>query len=436
MKKLLAIAILLAGLGTAGFLMWDKLVAGVAGWVSPSQKDPVPTMRAELRDYRLQVPALGELVGLKTVPVITPRIRSGALKISWLAPEGSIIRANELLVTFDPTTARLALEQSENQLSSFHYQIERSEGTASGELTALRKDQAAAEMELSYASSQIRKDEDIFSRWEIQESIMSAALAEFRKGTLESQVGLRSTLNEKDLNILAIEQGKAKTEKDLAEETLSSLSLAAPVTGVIIYTRRGLAELEVGSEAWPGQPLMEIASLDQFRAKLQIPEKDIAGVQPDLPVEVELDAFPGRKFPGKVSQVARISKQIDRDDPRKYLECEVLLEVGPEMLELLKPGMSLRAEIVLGENPKALGLPRSALIKKDSGWVVFVAEKGSYSEQAVEILGSDHGFYLIKGLSEGDQVCLRHPFEDQKLVLPDFSAPAASGRMERFVIFN
>ena len=33
-------------------------------------------------------------------------------------------------------------------------------------------------------------------------------------------------------------------------------------------------------------------------------------------------------------------------------------------------------------------------------------------------------------------VCLRHPFESQKLALPDFNAPAAPTRQERFVIFR
>ncbi|MFZ0428434.1 MAG: efflux RND transporter periplasmic adaptor subunit [Acidobacteriota bacterium] len=437
MKKAGLVLLTLIVLGFGTYLMWGSVSERVRDWLTPANQEPVPTMTAEQQTYRLIVPADGELLGLSTTPVMTPRVRTGSLKISWLADEGRVVNAGQEIVQFDPTDAQLSLQQSQNMVESYDYRITQTDEGGRGNITALQKDQEAADLELEFARDQIRKDEDIFSRWDIEESVMSAALAEYRKDTVKSKVGLQKTVGEADLKILDISQEKAKVEMNMAKETLDALTLTAPEQGVLIYERRGLDPLEVGSEVWPGQPVLQIASLDKFRARVQIPEKDVAAVRRGQEVNVTLEAFPAETFTGKVSRLSRIAKQVDRNDPRKYFECDVLLDVPLDEMEKLKPGMSAHAQIQVGEFDDAFVLPRSSLIKKDTGWVVFLAEKdGQYVEQSVEILGSDHGFYLVRGLDEGMTVCLRHPFESQKLALPDFNAAAAPPSQERFVIFR
>lgn len=436
MKKLLLLLLIGLTLGLSAYFAWGELQVKVSALLTPVDSEPVPTMLATSRPYQLVVPANGELLGFQTIPVHAPRLRRGSLKVSWLAPEGTVVDEGSVLVEFDPSEARMQLEQSDNELTTYDYRIEKTEGDSDGEMTVLNKDRMAAEEEFEYATGQIRKDEDIFSRWEIQESIMSASLAEFREETIGQKIDLRGQLTESDLRILEIDQREARNEKEMAKETLASLSLPAPASGVVIYIPRGLERLEVGSQVWPGQPLLEIASLDKFRARLQVLEKEIAGVNPGLPVRVLLDSFPDRAFQARVSQVARVAKQIHREDPRKFFECDVLLDVEAEFLEQLKPGMSVKAEIELDQYSSAIVLPRSAVIKEDDTWAVFVVRGQAYARRPVEVLGSDHGFYLVAGLNEEETVCLRHPFEKEKLILPDFSAPTASTRRERFVIYR
>ncbi len=437
MKKVGFVLLTLVVLGFGMYLMWGKVSDRVRDWLTPVNQEPVPTMTASKSSYRIVIPAEGELIGLSTTPVMTPRVRTGSLKISWLADEGRVVNAGQEIVQFDPTDAQLSLQQSENQVESYDYRITQTDEGSRGNITALQKDEEAADLELAFATDQIRKDEDIFSRWDIEESLMSAALAEFRKETVKNKVGLQTKVGNADLKILDISQKKAQVEMNMAKETLSALTLTAPSQGVLIYERRGLDPLEVGSEVWPGQPVVQIASLDKFRARVQIPEKDVVGVRKGQDVTVTLEAFPTETFQGTVTRLSRIAKQTNRDDPRKYFECDVLLDVPLDEMEKLKPGMSARAKILLGDYDDAFVLPRSSLIKKETGWVVFLAQKnGQYVEKSVDILGSDHGFYLVRGLDEGVTVCLRHPFESQKLALPDFNAPSAPTRQERFVIFR
>ena len=97
------------------------------------------------------------------------------------------------------------------------------------------------------------------------------------------------------------------------------------------------------------------------------------------------------------------------------------------------PGFS--AEIELGEKTGVIVIPRSAVIKKDSEFVVFVREGGEYLEKRIEIVDSDFGFHVVQGVAAGTRICLRHPLEDQRLHLPDFSSPTASTQRRRYVPF-
>ena len=435
MKSAVVLFLILVTFGSAVVFFRDQIEGLIAAPVSSTEDDPVPVKVMGGQDYRVVVPTEGELAGLKTTPVLTPRLRKGSLKIVWLIEEGEIVGPGDLIVLFDESEAQLSLQQSESDFATFEHHIQKTERSTEGEMEVLNMDTHAAELELVYANNQIRKDEEIFSRWDIELSVMSAALATYKKETVHEKQHLQEYLAETDLKILNIDREKAQTEIDMAKETLSSLTVAAPEAGVVIYQRWGFIKLETGSEVWPGQPLVNIASLSQFRAKLQVPENDLAGVEVGKPVQLLLNAFPTDALQGKIQQVARVAQQVHRENPRKYFECGVLLEVPLEMMDKMKPGMKLKAEIEISRHENAFVLPKSAVIEEETGFFVFTQEGADYQEHKIEILASDHGFYVVKGIGDGAVVCLEHPLEKQQLHLPNFNAPTAPTQERRFMFF-
>ena len=434
MFKILGIVSILV-VGAAGFYFGDIPDLQLASYLFPAEEDPLPVLTLRRRDYGILVNGDGELTGLQMTPVSAPRVRTGSLKIAWLVDEGKIVEPGELLVGFDHTDALMALEQSENAFSTQERLIGKATAEADGEKQTQEQDLEAAQLELGYTANQIRKDEDIFSRWDIQESIISAALARYKKTTLEQKGHIQADLSQADLRILKVDQTKAQTEMKLAEETLSSLELKAPIGGVVLYQRLWFFALELGSEVWPGFPILEIADVNRFRGKIDVVENYIRGVKKGKKVQVRLKAFPQELFEGTIEKVDKIAKQRDQKDPRKYFACEVSLEVSPETLGRLKPGMKLTAQIEVEMKSGALVVPKSAVIKRDDGFVVFLRQDQEYVEQEVSIVDSDHGFYVVEGISEGVEVCLRDPYQDENLHLPDFNAPSAATQQRRFAVF-
>jgi HlyD family secretion protein len=426
--------LVLSALGGLGFHFKEDVERRIAEYLQSDEEDPVPTFTLRRQDYEVTVSVEGELSGLQTTAVSSPRVRTGPLKIAWLFPEGELAREGDVVVRFHSTEALLSLEQNQNRLASYGHQMSKAETDLQSQETLYGLDRDSAEKEMEFAHNQVRKDEDIFPLWEIQESIMSAALAKYRKETVESRAGLQRNLSQADLKILGIENTRAKMEVLRAEETLSSLEVASPVEGVVIYKRMGFEEIQAGQDAWPGQPLLDVASISQFQATARVVENDIAGVELGKRATVSVRGIPGRVFSGRVSSIDGVANQIDNRDPRKYFTVGILLDVPVDLMSDLKPGMAIQATVQSGSWPDALAVPKSAVFKKEAGFSAYFAQDDDYIERAVQVIDSDHGFYIIGGAQEGERICLRHPFEKQRLQLPDFSAPSMATQTRRFTV--
>ncbi len=432
--KIIFVLLILSVLCVFGYQYRDDGIRWISSYAKANQDDPVPTMKVIRRDYNVTVRADGELMGFELIPVRAPRLRSGALKIAWMADEGTVVGSGDVLVRFDNVDAALAVEQNQNTVASYQHQITKTEGDAESQQEVNKIDLNSAGLDVDYASKQIRKDETIFSRWEIEESIMSSALADYREENLQTVGSLNKKLSAADLKILGIERKRAESEMDIAKQTLAALEVRADSPGVVLYQRDYFSDVQVGSEVWPGQPLLNVINMNRFKAQLQIPETDVSGVQKGKKIQATLDAFPSRVFGGVIQKVDPVAQQFSQKDPRKYFTCDVILDVPTEMMERLKPGMAVHAQIEAGLWKDAAVLPKSAIVKQDNKFVAFVKTPTGYISKEVKIVDGDYGFYVVDGIESGDLVCLQHPFEKQRLHLPDFSAPTTSTQGRHFRI--
>jgi multidrug efflux pump subunit AcrA (membrane-fusion protein) len=99
-------------------------------------------------------------------------------------------------------------------------------------------------------------------------------------------------------------------------------------------------------------------------------ERDTKRVVAGTPAEVEVDAFPGETFKGKVSRVAPVFDPATRT-------AEMEIEV-PNPGFRLKPGMYARVQLTIGTKSDALTVPRNAVVVDTEGKQgVFVAVAGA-----------------------------------------------------------
>jgi membrane fusion protein (multidrug efflux system) len=149
--------------------------------------------------------------------------------------------------------------------------------------------------------------------------------------------------------------------------------------------------------------VLELVALDRLRLDVQVPQEHTAAIDADTPVDLVLDADPGRRHPARV--VAKVPVQ----DPTAR---SFLVRIEPEEpLPLMMPGMSGRAIFSL-RREEALLLPRDAIVMEPDGTrIVWVVEEqdgiGTVSRRPVEIVNSlEESVELRSGVSAGTRVVL------------------------------
>lgn len=91
---------------------------------------------------------------------------------------------------------------------------------------------------------------------------------------------------------------RARAELKLAEATLLDYTVASPIDGLIVER-----SAEMGGTVDVGTPLFTIINPDSLRIWAEIEETDAGKISTGHPVQVKVDAFPDKRYRGKVTQV-------------------------------------------------------------------------------------------------------------------------------------
>lgn len=146
-----------------------------------------------------------------------------------------------------------------------------------------------------------------------------------------------------------------------------------------------------------------------MEAKCFVLERDAGELKTDQRVTVTLDPYPGEEFTGKVKSIDKLARPIDRESPVKYFQTIVTLD--KTNAALMKPGVKLKSHILVGELKSVIVIPRSAAVKRDSGFVAFV-QKGLNEFEALPVTlgqGDSAQVVVTEGLDAGQLLALNPP---------------------------
>lgn len=184
----------------------------------------------------------------------------------------------------------------------------------------------------------------------------------------------------------------ARAAWELMRLELSYAKVEAPISGVI--AERMVKE---GNLIQTNQALFRIVDADRLEAVLNVPERELATMKSGLPVNMRVDALPGRSFEGTVD---RVSPVVDAGSGT--FRVTAAFEGGETGL---RPGMFGRVDVIYSQREDVLTVPRSALLQDQGEPAVFAVREGKAVRQAIE-LGYVNGEVaeVVSGLAEGDQV--------------------------------
>jgi HlyD family secretion protein len=118
-----------------------------------------------------------------------------------------------------------------------------------------------------------------------------------------------------------------------------------------------------------GTALYTVADLGSMLIKASINEVDIGRIRMAMPVVITVDAFPYKRFHGKITHIspaARMNEKI------KVFDVEVTLD---EQVAEFRAGMTANVEVRGDKVDQVLAVPVEAIFKKNDREVVYVLKK-------------------------------------------------------------
>jgi membrane fusion protein, multidrug efflux system len=308
---------------------------------------------------------------------------------------GDRVARGRLLVKIVPVELGLALEQEQAALQQIQARLTPPGGSPElkdpREASEVRK----AEADRTDAEQKYHRAQELMAEGLIARGTFDEAEARYNAARAAYDMALQNVRN-----LQAQATGRSASVA-LAHKKLRDTLIRAPFAGQI---KERLVS--------PGQyvkvqtPVMAIVDNDPLRVRLKVPEKMAGWVALGQPVTVQVEAYPGQSFQGKLS---RMSPSVDPQT--RAFEVEALLPNGDG---LLKPGFFARATIASSHVDKALLVPQDALRYLYGVYKVFTVEKGTLKETEVKLGSRDGGqAEVVEGIQDGARVAV--PVAGQEL---------------------
>ena len=165
-----------------------------------------------------------------------------------------------------------------------------------------------------------------------------------------------------------------------------------------------------------------------MKSKTYVNEIDISKIKVNQEVRIGVDAFPDKKFTGKVIEVANIGQQLPNSNAKVF---EVSIEVN-EFDSILRPAMTTKNEILTSSFDSVLFIPLDCIQSNDSISYIYA---GNYRKQVILGPSNENEVIIRAGLKAGEEVYLVPPAdaENNKLirlepeVLEKFKLPDTAG---------
>jgi HlyD family secretion protein len=383
-KRWATILVSIALLAAAAAFLYRS--AGVSA--ASEEKDLVMVQRM---DFPLMVTAPGIMEAAKSVSISPPKIRNERrFKLARIVEEAKEVSEGDFLLEFDDSDVnrRLREETANYQRIQEEYQKKRSDFDIQLRDLKLQLEQAKADYEK--LENKLGQVAELESAIVVAETKINRDTAKRRVELLENKVKHLTESGRLDLQISTSNQKHYKQRMDDLLDAMDSMTVTAPVSGVVIYKRGWDNEArQVGSYVFALDTVLELPDLSTLRAKVMVDEVDAGKVQVGQEAQVQIDAVQGKIFSGKVAALSMILKQVTYDRPQKA--AEALISLQNSDLKGVRPGMSVRTQILVGRHPQAIVIPLASIQERDGRSFVQVwrPEKRAYDWREIQLTTND-----------------------------------------------
>lgn len=367
--------------------------------------------------------------------------RGGESTVTWVIPEGSVVKPGDELVRLDTkiieetvslgktdtNIAKAALARSKADLAKAEIAVDAYlKGRYRSQMKSLEMQLAIAKRNLRTSQTMYRTAEGLFKQGNISELELEG------NGYAVTQAQLEVNVKETEIDVLSrltkameletlngqltatrarLEGRKAGLELEqgrlnLALEELENCVVRAQKGGLVIYPStakwKDTPDITVGASVRNNQVLLLMPDLAQMQVKIGIHESIIDRFTPGLPAIVRL---PTRTFDSQISSVASVASPAGWWSGNE-VNYDAIVRLPAE--ERLNPGMSAQVEVVVARHADVLSVPVSAVVETDQGHFCWVETASGMQRRSLQLGDNNEEFIVVEsGLTENEKVALQ-----------------------------
>lgn len=332
MKKwlIVIIAVIVALLGyRVSRLLLQRQDGGQAGGQRPAVAvEAVPVIYGPIKEIRKFTGAVFPYNQYVVAPKVSGRLVQIRKRI------GDHVDKGELIARIDDAEYQQAVRESEANMKIAEASL------------------AEAQSQFELARQEKERLESLESKGMVTEAELDATLGNY--DAREARYNLA---------MAQVEQRKAALESSRIRLGYTILKASSP--GFI-----GQRFVDEGALLAPNAAVVLVVGIDSVIVRTTIAERDYSHIDQGQPVDVLVDAFQGRRFPGTVARIAPMMQEASR-------MAEIEVEVY-NMSHLLKPGMFARIEVITAEKENTQLVPSTAVVERGGETVIFVIPEDEF----------------------------------------------------------
>jgi membrane fusion protein, multidrug efflux system len=302
---------------------------------------------------------VGNLIGEQTVDVVP---RTGGRLVNVNVQLGDRVRRGQLLAKIEDFEIVEQVKQAEASLEV-------------AKATIRQRD-----ADLKVAELNFERSKNLFARQLLAKQALDDAESRF----LAAQAQL-------DLSRAQSTQTSARLEE--LQINLGNTRIISPVDGFV--SKRSA---DPGAWVTPNAPIVSVVDISRLRLVANVVEKDLRMVNIGDPANVEVDAFPGETFKGRIARVAPVLDPATRTAP---MEVEI-----PNAGNRLKPGMYAKVLLTIEEHKDATLVSKTAVVDFEGKRGVWIPEGENKARFVAVKLGLEDAtrMEILEGIKPGDRV--------------------------------
>lgn len=252
--------------------------------------------------------------------------------------------------------------------------------------------------EIAFESGALANQGDLLVRLDTSSEEAQLRSLEAQAGLAQIEVGRARKLradkmvSESELDSAEATFKQTQANADAVRAIISKKTIRAAFSG-----RLGLRLINRGEYVDAGKAIVSLQALTPIYADFSLPQQDLAQIRTGQHVRLSLDTYSDRSFEGVLSAI-----NPDLDPGTRSVRLRATFENSDQ---LLRPGMFVRAEVLLPTEEPVLVIPATAVLSSPYGESVYVIEPNAGTNTVDAGLVARQQF-IRTGRARGDLVAV------------------------------